>query len=170
MKSTTYFQLFNKTTNYGIIITNLLNRAEVRTADLITKTKIYAPYLIKDGETPEDIAERYYGSTTYFWIILYANNIRNIYEDWPSSQLQLDEYIIDKYKSIEYALGAIHHYEDSDGDWVNNIDIATGVTTNYTAVTIYDYETNINEKKRRINLIDVIYKTQLVKEFQTIFK
>lgn len=170
MKSTNYFQNFNKTINYGIVITNLLNRAEVNTTSLITNSKLYTPYLIKDGETPESIAEVYYGNTSYFWIILYANNIRNIYEDWPRTQHEFDNFMEDKYYSLEYALSAIHHYEDSDGDWISQYDVDTGIKSASTAVTIYDYENNLNEEKRRINIINVAYKTQLIREFQQIFK
>lgn len=158
---TNYFQNFNYTIDGTRIITNLLNRAKLKTLDVITKTKIYEPYYIKDGETPESIAETYYGSTAYLWIIMFANNIRNVYEDWPRSQYIFDLYIETKYGSLSNATTTIHHYEDSEGNYV---------TISDHSVTIYDYELELNESKRVINLIQAAYKSQLIKEFQKIFK
>lgn len=162
--ATNYFKNFNYTIDNNVIVTNLLNRAALKNIDVITKTKIYLPYLIKDGERPENIAEAYYGSTTYFWIIMFANNIRNLYEDWPRTQEVFDNYIIKKYGGLSYATQNIDHYEDESGNWV------MGTEPLCTGITIYDYETQLNEKKRVINLIRVEYKGQLIKEFQNIFK
>ena len=166
MQSTNYFQNFKYTLFNGVYLKNLLSRAELKNLDILTSTKTYLPYLIKDGERPEDIARYYYGSTSYFWIILLANNMKNIYEDWPRTQDVFDQYIIDKYGSLDYSKATINHYEDSNGNWIEN----TGDITTSTGVTIYDYEYNLNEKKRIINLIRAEYKGQLVKEFQSMFQ
>lgn len=163
---TNYFQNFPKKIYNNYIIVNLLNRAKIKNLSVLVNSKIYDTYAIKDGETPESIAEAYYGSTTDFWIILYANGIKNIYEDWPKSQDILDNYIIEKYGSLEYAMNAVHHYEDSEGSviyqdyWEGDLDLR---------ITLYDYELKINEAKRNINLIQNSYKSQLIREFQTIF-
>ena len=78
MQKTNYFKNFERIISNDYVITNLLNRAKIRNLDTIIKSKIYEPYLIKDDETPESIAEAYYGSTTYIWIICFTNNIKNI--------------------------------------------------------------------------------------------
>jgi hypothetical protein len=174
MRETNYFSYFNKTISNGQIITNLLNRAKIKNTDVIIKSKLYLPYFIKDGERPETLAESVYGSTSYFWIILFANNIRNIYEDWPRTQECLDEYVTYKYGTLAEAKLEIHHYEDDEGlwivyeDWLANW--ASLTNTNARVVSCYEYEDEKNESKRLINLIRPEYKSQLVMEFQKIFK
>lgn len=188
MKATNYFTNFNYTISNDIIIKNLLSRAKIKDVDTIVKTKIYTPYFIKDGDRPETIAEEYYGSTTYFWIIMFANNIKNIYEDWPRTQEALDEYITYKYRTLEEANILIHHYEDEDGNLVSdyetnnmmiekNSEIHNNMMTgldykvfSITPISCYEYENRLNETKRIINLIRPQYITQLTTEFQKIFK
>ena len=38
-------------------------------------------YDVKDGETPEMIAHKYYGDVNYHWTILLVNDIVDYYED-----------------------------------------------------------------------------------------
>ena len=167
MQKTNYFQGFNRLVKGEYIITNLLNRAKIKNLDVIVKSKIFLPHFIKDGETPESIAESYYGSTVYLWIVCFANNIKNIYEDWPKPIDIFNDYIIKKYYSLENAQTTVHHYEDSDGDYISQ----SAWDGDYgKRITIYDYETKLNDDKRNITLINSLYKTQLVREFQNIFK
>jgi hypothetical protein len=186
MRPTNYFQYFNFTISNDTIIRNLLNRAKIIDMDIVLKTKLYTPYFIKDGERPETIAETYYGSTAYFWIILFTNNIENIYEGWPRTQEALDEYITYKYRTLEEANLKIHHYEDGEGNWIissewdnwitlinSNNGEMTGIDytiEGITEISCYDYEVNLNEEKRIINLIRPQYLSQIVEEFQNIFK
>jgi len=175
--ATNYFQNFGYISDNSIIIKNLLLRAELKSIDIITKSKIYTPYLIKDGETPEMVSEGLYGSSSYFWIILFANDIKNVYEDWPRVQEVFDSYIIDTYGTLEYSKTTVHHYEDSSGNWgrsnseyYSNNNLILDYQYFDIPVYIYDYELSLNEMKRSINLIRPEYTTQLVKEFQKIFK
>jgi hypothetical protein len=39
-------------------------------------------YYIQDGETPEDISLKFYGTTSYAWLILLVNNKIDIKKDW----------------------------------------------------------------------------------------
>lgn len=167
MKKTNYFQGFDKIIFNSYIITNLLNRAKIKNIEVVIGSKIYDSYIISDGEKPETIAEKYYGSTSYFWIVLFANNIKNIYEEWPKSQEVFDKYVIEKYKSVEYAKTNIHHFEDEDGFHITQ-DSWNGLDK--TKISVYDYEMKINEDKRIINLIRPEYKNQIVREFQNFFK
>lgn len=165
MASTNYFKKFGYINYNYNVITNLLKRFELINLGTLLNSKIYLPYLISEGETPENIALAYYGDTSYFWMVLLPNNIRNVYEEWPRSQEVFDEYIVEKYGSLDYAKSVVDHYEDNEGNWVSN----TNDLTTSTGITIYDYENILNEKKRIINLIRVEYKNQLEKEFKKIF-
>lgn len=181
--ATNYFNLFNKVLYENRIGVNILNRAKLVTIKSISNSTLFTPYIIQEGERPEDIAETYYGSTTYFWIVLLANNITNVFEDWPKTESVLYEYILQKYGSIEYATSTAHHYETADGIYVNDsrmistslvnditdsLDYWDGTTSK--KITYFDYETNLNDKKKIINLIKAEYKNQLVKELQNLFR
>jgi hypothetical protein len=169
MRKTNYFKNFNKTIKDGIIITNLLNRADLRTGLSIAQSVTYDPYIIKDGQSPERIAELYYGNVSYFWIILFANGIKNIYEEWPKSNEVFNEYIISKYGNIEYAQLMMHHYEDSDGDFITEEEWLTQGGDLSKSINIFDYEEKLNDEKRVIKLIRNEYKHQLINEFNNIF-
>lgn len=71
----------------------------------------YYKYTIKDGETPEILAEKVYGTSQAHWIILYANNIYDPQYDWPLEYRSFNKYIVAKYGSIENAQTTWHHYE-----------------------------------------------------------
>lgn len=56
-------------------------------------------YVIEDGMTPETIAFDEYGDATFHWVILMANNILNVYEDWPKTTSHFEQYLHEKYKN-----------------------------------------------------------------------
>jgi len=47
-------------------------------------------YIIKDGEKPEDVAHKFYGDARFWWLILFANNIIDVENEWPKDQRELD--------------------------------------------------------------------------------
>ena len=185
MPGTNYFSYFpqieNTFTETGTkIATNLFKRVKIRNFSTVVKSGIYYKYTIKDGERPEDIADRYYGDTQYYWIILYANDIINIYAQWPRSQRDFEEYLIDRYGSIEDIANendtvALHHYEDGDGNWVSSDtywydDGTVAENRDSTFVSIYQHEVNLNDAKREINIIKKEYLHQIVGEMNKLFK
>jgi hypothetical protein len=78
--------------------------------DIFREDTIYTEYIVKDGERPDQLSMKFYEDEQYYWVILQINEITNYYNQWPLSQLELDEYITRKYQSDEVA-GQIHHYE-----------------------------------------------------------
>tara|TARA_B100001063_G_scaffold205640_1_gene200648 strand:- start:1402 stop:1929 length:528 start_codon:yes stop_codon:yes gene_type:complete len=122
-------------------------------------------YDVKDGETPEMIAQKYYGDVNLHWTIFIANDIIDYYEDWPMSVQKFEKYMFDKYDNPQ----AIHHYEilQTSGDTTISIDVGMN-TTEYpsaTAVSNYTYEERLQEEKRQIRLIQPQYIEQFVSEF-----
>ena len=122
-------------------------------------------YDVKDGETPEMIAHKYYGDVNLHWTIFIVNDIIDYYEDWPMSTQRFEEFVKNKYANPQ----AIHHYEISQTSGDTNIKIDVGMnTTDYsgTAISNYTYEDNLQEKKRQIRLIGTRYIDTFVKEFE----
>ena len=123
-------------------------------------------YDVKDGETPEMIAHRYYGDVNLHWTILVANEIVDYYEDWPMSVQRFEQFVKEKYENP----GAIHHYEiaQTSGDTTVTIDVGMN-TIEYpsaTAISNYQYEDRLQEKKRQIRLISTRHIDDFVKEFE----
>jgi len=57
----------------------------------------FITYRIKNGETPEIIADKLYNNSELHWLILLFNNTVNPYKDWPLDNLAIDNYIENKY-------------------------------------------------------------------------
>lgn len=88
---------------------NILSRA-VLTAKSLTQLNTYQSYNVPEGVRASELAFDYYGSTNYDWMLYISNNIVDPYYQWPLDTLSLDEYIINKYGSIEYSQQGIKHY------------------------------------------------------------
>lgn len=71
----------------------------------------YTVYDIEDGETPELLAEKFYGDAGAAWMILLANNILDAQFDWPLDYTTFQQFVAAKYGSVETAMITPHHYE-----------------------------------------------------------
>ena len=147
------------------VVTNLLRRVAVR-SKVKTNTLLFDTYDVKEGETPEMIAHKLYDDPELHWVILLLNNITDRYHQWPKNTNQFLAYINDKYSNVD----ATHHYEISQtsGDTTIKIDIGTDNTDYPSAsvITNYEYEEDLQDKKRKIRLLDPSYVERFVTEFE----
>ena len=109
------------------MVTNLLKRVAVRTK-VRTNTLLFDTYDVKEGETPESIADKLYDSSQYHWVVLFVNNITDRYHQWPMTTPQFRQYLNDKYTNPD----GTHHFEivQKSGDTTVKIDVGT-VATDY---------------------------------------
>lgn len=193
-----YFQNLPKVfyTDYNnnlVLLTNLLTRVSV-IPDLLKNPLLYYEYDIKDGDSPEVIAKKYYGSVDNFWMVMLANQMNNPQWDWPLNSQNFELYIVDKYGSSANAMMQIHHYEKTittidsysgtqntsvyiidaesyantvQGSITRTLPTGYDVTIDTTAnpVYSYDYEISENESKRTIKLIDARFLPVIQEEF-----
>lgn len=147
------------------LVTNLLKRVAVR-AKVKTNTAFFDTYDVKEGETPEILADMLYDDSELHWVILLFNDITDRYHQWPKNTNQFLAYINDKYSNVD----ATHHYEISQvsGDTTIKIDIGTDNTDYPTAsiVTNFEYEEALENKKRSIRLLDPAYLGAFVTEYE----
>jgi hypothetical protein len=61
------------------------------------ETKMAGKYFIPDGETPEVVADKIYGDSSFHWVLLLANQVINPLYDWPLDTVSLERYIDEKY-------------------------------------------------------------------------
>jgi len=65
---------------------------------------VYYEYSVKDSDTPEVIAEKYYGSPYYFWVLFFANQINDYNYDWVMDEDKFNRYLKEKYKTYTLTL------------------------------------------------------------------
>lgn len=91
----TLYSLSNKPTSADSV-TNIIARFGFEST-LKENSNIFYPYDIQDGDTPETIANKYYGSPERHWVVLLFNDIIDPQYDWPLDQRTIIKYINDKY-------------------------------------------------------------------------
>lgn len=175
-----YFESFPKR-QYDIdntgdvkVVTDIFRRLKVRDG-IKNNIAMFATYDVEDGDTPESISYKHFGSTDYFWVICLMNDISDRYYDWPLSNSSFEEYVTQKYDNPQ----AIHHYEknQSSGAVTGNgpADFEHKVEVNSTdadaqSVSNYEYELRLQDQKRQIKLLDKAYLNLFVEEFETLVK
>jgi len=147
--------------DYQVVTDILFRTAFIR--DALDKKTAYTEYVIRDGDTPDILANKIYGDSEAHWIILYANEILDPQYDWPMTTNVFNKYIADKYRSMAEAdLGppledyqviawtqdltndaSVHHYEKV----VKNENLTTQETNETRFV--------INKTKLTNNALDV---------------
>jgi len=138
----TYYSLDDVATTQ--IVTNISLR--VRLSDeLKNNFALFDKYDIKDGETPEILADKFYSNPQLHWIILHTNDILDPRFDWPLTTNNLVLFAQGKYNNVN----APHHYVDANSIITNanvylnsssqftnfnNNDVIVNVTNNGTGV------------------------------------
>lgn len=176
------------------VFTNLMARASI-IPDVLKNPLVYYSYDIQEGDTPEIIAYKYYGDSYRYWIILFANELLDPQWSWPMDSTVFAAYMEAKYPSGNTTT-TVYSYEkkltqtdnDTNTVTINTIDInqteyntlvpntqtytiansTVTVQTTKRIVTIYDYENELNESKRKINILNSIYVDQLESQFKSL--
>ena len=101
------------------VLTNLTTRFSFE-QKFKDNSSTYYEYNVEDGDTPEIIAAKVYGSSEKHWVILNMNNIVDPFYDWPLSQRNIIKFIDSKYTSnantaagetgLEWAVANIQAY------------------------------------------------------------
>ena len=87
------------------LIKDIFRRMKVRDG-IKNNLSLMATYDVMNGDTPETIAYKHFGSTDYFWIICLMNDVIDRFYDWPLSDSAFETFVNEKYAEP----GAIHHY------------------------------------------------------------
>ncbi len=144
---------------------------KVRTIDIMTRFKIadvvqndplaVYSYTVRDGDRPDIIANRYYGSADYAWLVMLSNDFFSTKDSFPLSEDQLFKYATEKYGAN---INSVHHYEDPDGSIVDQTTYLA--TPGSTIVTNYQFEQKQNESKRFIKLLSKVYLNQVLQALE----
>lgn len=155
-------------------------------------------YTIQQGETPEQVSNKQYGSPDWYWTILILNNIIDVHQDWPISDYELDLAIEKNYGNTQ---DKIKFWETKERYEGNNLVLEGGVIIEYNQdtsaqqvagyypsytfttpsgsilsgsqvmapVTNREFEYRENEKKKEIFLIRPQFLTTMEEEIATLF-
>lgn len=141
--------------NYNVTGIDITRRTGF-TDEIKNDPKAYIDYTIKEGETPEMLADRIYDDPGLAWIILMFNTIHNVYQQWPMDSPTFYKFLDEKYGKRP---NNIHHYESiSSGAYVDS----DHPEYDRKPVTNYEYEEKINEGKKRIRILHPELTTQAV--------
>ena len=173
-----------------ITVKNLFKKNELR-PDIFNDATVFEEYQIKGDDRPDNVAFEVYEDSSLDWLVLLCNNIINVQTEWPLLQNDFDRFMVDKYGTYE-ELHAVHHYETKEIKDSNNVVIVPQglqVASDYSItywdstvrgyiaesdiaepVTNYEYEMDIENRKRNIRLLKMNYMTIVREDMESLMK
>ena len=176
------FDYVNRTSeNHSIsayeTVKNIFKRAKI-SDDIFSDLTFFTKYKIVGDDRPDIVANKFYDDPRLDWIVLLSNNIMNVQTEWPMTQSDYYDFLIDKYGDEE-TINKVHHYRctgvtTNDGivivpegltiesDFsVTYFDASIGSSVTKTGiseeVTNLEYENDIQDAKRNIFLLKPTY-------------
>jgi hypothetical protein len=153
----------------GAYVLNLTNQTvHVRLMERIKASiAVLYDYVIEDDERPDTVSVNLYGTPDYTWILLLVNQFFTLF-DWPLTNDEFNAYIAEKYGSVATAQ-ALLLYRTFDNFYV---DVATynalDASQRGLTQTVYDFELDANDAKRRIKVVPVEFVAPLNNELKKI--
>ena len=165
---------------------NLFRRIKLRD-DFKNIFTLFDKFEIPEGLRPDTVAEGLYGSDELDWVVLITAGITNVRNQWPLSSKEIYDYSFDKYgtdldnprywvtREIKDSKGKLIMAKDNVVDPDFSITFYdTGLSINVTksgveartAVSNYEYETLLNDKKRNIFVLKPEFLQQFLNDFR----
>ena len=154
-------------------VKNFFMRGKLR-EDIFQNVAVFTKYEVKGDDRPDNVAFEFYGDANLDWLVLTCNNIINVYDEWPMTQFNFENYLLDKYDTYEN-INATHHYETTEvknskgvvivpaglevdsnysiSFYDEQIEGMTIVSSPVTEITNYHYEEKLQQDKRNIFLL-----------------
>jgi hypothetical protein len=167
-----FFNKFDKVTYGGKEATNIINSILVKYHPA-TNTTQFLYHTVKDGETPEVLAHKYYGNPYFHWIIILMNNIVDPNYDWPLDPQKFNAMMTNRYGSGNE--DKVHHFTDQNGKRLDEVaaldaqeyfDINGNYPVNVLPVSNREYEIEKNDEKREIKILRSRYLNEFVNQFE----
>ena len=156
------------------LVTDIFRRVKAR-SKILDNVTLFDKFNVEEGESPETVAYKAYGSTDYFWVITLINNVVNRYYDWPLPEFAFQQYVADKYSNPD----GIHHYEitqssgkqtgDGPSDYSHKIEVNSD-TVGAQSVSNIEHERRLQDEKRQINILLPQYLATFEDEFKKLIR
>ena len=168
-------------------VKNLFRRPIIR-EDIFTDFMSFTKYKIIGDERPDQVAYNVYGDEDLDWVVLLANNIINVRDEWPMSQGDFNNYLSEKYGDTG-GVDLIKHYEtiqiqDSKGKiFVQKgkivdstfkatfLDSGTNQLVEVSpiqGISYRTYEERLQDDKRNINILESRYLTMVLSDMDSV--
>ena len=173
----------------------------LRVKNLFKRTKIsqtifddltyFTKYQVIADERPDNIAYKIYGDSNLDWMVMLANNITNLQNEWPLEEQSFYRFLINKYGS-EAGIESVHHYETQKViDSKEKVIVPKGleVPSNYSVtfldsgtrteqirtnitdeITNRQYEERVQDEKRNIFLIKPRFIGLIIEEMERVME
>jgi len=173
---------------------NLFRRMKIRD-DLQNIFTIFNKYQIQQGSRPDHVAEQLYGKSSLDWVVILSAGIINLRDEWPLSDKDLYNYVVEVYGSDR---NNVRHYEtkeikdvndklilpagqvvdsdftisyreisgyDNDGNPTYRV-VTTTPSNTVIGISNYEYEVRKNDKKRLIYVLRREYLQQFLTDMR----
>ena len=154
-----------------ITVKNLFMRGKLR-EDIFSEASIFTKYKIVGNDRPDNVAFEVYGDANLDWLVLTCNNIINVYDEWPMTQINFENYLLEKYGTYEN-INATHHFETTEVKNTSGVVIVPAgleVDSNY-SITFFDEKiegmTTVNSPV--IEVTNYVYEDRLQDDRRNIF-
>jgi hypothetical protein len=151
-----YFSNFSTIEYNNLQILNIFDNIDLDT-EYMQNNYMFEEYKIEVGDTPEDVAFKFYNNKHLYWLILKINKKLNYFFDWPLTDDELknhmDKYYVEKATEI-LDLAVLQYVREYTGtgdlktDEVKSdyeSDVTNGLTTDLTEA-IDENMSNIEDK------------------------
>ena len=150
-------------------VTNIMKRVKFK-PEVLEDISEYYPYIVNDGERQDIISFNQYETVAFAYLITLINDVQDPIFDWPLSTQQFEQFIMNKYGSLDSAMTTTKNYyqivraevpRTETSERVPEVKFIVDETT-YNALditlrttqTIYDWEDELNNDKKEIRLIN----------------
>jgi len=163
------YDIFGTEPNTYTDVTNITKRLRFKPKVIEDITEYYT-YRVKDGERPDIISYQKYGTVGYAYLLMLINDIQDPLFDWPLSTQQFEQYIANKYGSVESAQTTTKYYYQTIRSEVERTGTAERIpevkyivdSTTYDSLAVgsrstqteYEWEEELNDEKRNIKIIN----------------
>ena len=149
-------------------VTNIMKRVKFK-PEVLEDISEYYPYIVNDGERPDIISFNQYETVAFAYLITLINDVQDPIFDWPLSTQQFEQFIANKYGSLDSAMTTTKNYyqivraevpRTETSERVPEVKFIVDETT-YNSLdqtlrisqTNYDWEDELNNDKKEIRLI-----------------
>ena len=174
-----------------IRVKNLFKRTKI-SEQIFNDLTYFTKYQVISDERPDNVAFKVYGDSILDWMIMLANNIINVQQEWPLEHTSYYNYLINKYGS-DAALLNVHHHETQEiKNSVGKVIVPKGLevqstfsttffdtglgqevtvnTNTVTEISNQDYEDKLNDSKRNIDIIKPRFIGLVIEEMEWLMK
>ena len=151
-----YSKILPQLTYNGVSIADITHRLNMlKTVEKYAT--MYYSVTIDETSSPEKVAEQYYGTSDYWWIVCAINKVIDPFYDWVMRETEVYAYCAKLYNDPD----EIHHWEDTEFIRYEE----NSLEEDRVPVTNIEWKLHLNDEKRHIMLLKNSHVPKIEAEF-----